>query len=59
MFLTTTNTTLDNFPFSLTCHQWTVSDFQQRINLDPISLADRLWVKNHLDSDEEKLRFSS
>jgi hypothetical protein len=22
MFLTTTNTTLDNFPFSLTCHQW-------------------------------------
>jgi hypothetical protein len=21
MFLTTTNTTLDNFPFSLTCHQ--------------------------------------
>ena len=22
IFLTTTNTTLDNFPFSLTCHQW-------------------------------------
>lgn len=48
-----------------TCYQsqadliQTVSDFQQRINLDPISLADRLWVKNHLDSDEEKLRFSS
>jgi transposase len=36
-----------------------VSHFQQRINLDPLSLADRLWVKNHLDPDEEKLRFSS
>jgi len=36
-----------------------VSNFQYRINLEPISLADRLWVKNHLDPDEEKLRFSS
>jgi len=36
-----------------------VSLFQQHINLEPISLADRLWVKNHLDPDEEKLRFSS
>jgi transposase len=36
-----------------------VSRFQQHINLDPLSLADRLWVKNHLDPDEEKLRFSS
>lgn len=33
-----------------------VSHFQHHINLDPISLADRLWVKNHLDPDEEKLK---
>jgi len=36
-----------------------VSNFQQTINLEPIALADRLWVKNHLDPDEEKLRVSS
>jgi transposase len=36
-----------------------VSNFQKTINLEPISLADRLWVKNHLDPDEEKLRVSS
>jgi hypothetical protein len=48
-----------------TCYQYqvdlihAVSRFQQHINLDPLSLADRLWVKNHLDPDEEKLRFSS
>ncbi len=33
-----------------------VSHFQHHINLDPISLADRLLVKNHLDPDEEKLK---
>ena len=36
-----------------------VTCFQQRINADPIALADRLWVKNHLDPEEEKLRVSS
>jgi hypothetical protein len=29
-----------------------------RINEDPIALADRLWVKDELDPDEEKLRIS-
>ena len=35
-----------------------VDDFQHRINRSPISLGDRLWVKNHLDPEEEKLRVS-
>ena len=35
-----------------------VADFEVRINQDPCTLADRLWVKDHLDPDEEKLRFS-
>jgi transposase len=34
-----------------------VTDFQTRINRDPYLVADRLWVKDHLDPDEEKLRF--
>jgi transposase len=33
--------------------------FQARINQEPCALADRLWVKNHLDPEEEKLRFSN
>ena len=36
-----------------------VAAFQNRVNQDPCTMADRLWVKNHLDPDEEKLRFSS
>jgi transposase len=36
-----------------------VDRFQARINADPISLADRLWVKSHLDPREEKLRVST
>jgi transposase len=36
-----------------------VKRFEQQINADPIGLADRLWVKNHLDHKEEKLRVSS
>jgi transposase len=36
-----------------------VKSFEQQINAQPISLADRLWVKNHLNPEEEKLRFSS
>jgi transposase len=35
-----------------------VREFEQRINDDPIALADRLWVKDELDPDEEKLRIS-
>jgi transposase len=36
-----------------------VSDFQQAINAFPLVLSDRLWVKTHLNSKEEKLRVSS
>jgi hypothetical protein len=32
--------------------------FQQEINATPYVVADRLWVKNHLDPEEEKLRVS-
>ena len=34
------------------------ADFEARVNQDPYAVADRLWVKDHLDPDEEKLRFS-
>ena len=33
------------------------ADFEARINQDPYAVADRLWVKDHLDPEEEKLRF--
>src|SRR5215212_3546783 len=36
-----------------------VADFEARLNRDPLVIADRLWVKDHLDPDEEKLRFSN
>ena len=36
-----------------------VAAFQARINREPCALADRLWVKDHLDPQEEKLRFSN
>ena len=35
-----------------------VTDFQHQINTDPLSISDRLWVKKHLEPEEEKLRFS-
>jgi transposase len=35
-----------------------VADFEARLNRDPFVIADRLWVKDTLDPDEEKLRFS-
>jgi len=35
-----------------------VAAFETRLNQDPCVVADRLWVKDHLDPDEEKLRFS-
>ena len=34
-----------------------VADFQERINTEPIAISDRLWVKKHLEPEEEKLRF--
>ena len=36
-----------------------VEQFQQQINANPLALADRLWVKSHLDPEEEKLRVST
>jgi transposase len=35
-----------------------VADFEGRLNQEPFVVADRLWVKDHLDPEEEKLRFS-
>jgi transposase len=35
-----------------------VEGFRQRINTYPGEIADRLWVKDQLDPDEEKLRIS-
>jgi transposase len=35
-----------------------VEAFEARLNRDPFAIADRLWVKDHLNPDEEKLRFS-
>jgi transposase len=35
-----------------------VTAFTANINLNPYVLADRLWVKNELDPEQEKLRFS-
>ena len=36
-----------------------VAAFENRINQDPCTIADRLWVKDHLDPDEEKPRISN
>lgn len=36
-----------------------VEQFQQRINADSVTIADRLWVKTQLVPDEEKLRVST
>ena len=36
-----------------------VAAFEARINQDPCTVADRLWVKDCLDPEEEKLRFSN
>ena len=35
-----------------------VAQFVQTISRDACALADRLWVKDELDPEEEKLRFS-
>lgn len=36
-----------------------ISQFELSINSHPLSLSERLWVKNHLDPEEEKLRVST
>ena len=35
-----------------------VAAFEADVNADPYAVADRLWVKDHLNPEEEKLRFS-
>ncbi|NJO95828.1 MAG: hypothetical protein HC764_07160 [Pleurocapsa sp. CRU_1_2] len=35
-----------------------VANFQEQINITPIAVSDRLWVKKHLEPEEEKLRVS-
>lgn len=34
-----------------------VAAFEASVNADPYAVADRLWAKDHLDPNEEKLRF--
>jgi hypothetical protein len=34
-----------------------VDTFEARLNRDPFVVADRLWVKDRLNPEEEKLRF--
>ena len=34
-----------------------VAAFEAQFDQDPCTVADRLWVKDHLDPEEEKLRF--
>src|SRR5215204_4009429 len=36
-----------------------VADFEESLNQEPFVIADRLWVKDYLDPEEEKLRFSN
>lgn len=36
-----------------------VAAFGAQVSQDPCAVADRLWVKDYLNPDEEKLRFSS
>jgi hypothetical protein len=36
-----------------------VHSFEQDINSNPFEISDHLWVKNHLEEDEEKLRVST
>lgn len=36
-----------------------VAAFEAQVNDDPCAATDRLWVKDHLNPDEEELRLSS
>ena len=49
---------LSSLPSHRRGSQPTVAAFETRLNHDACAVADRLWVKDHLDPDEEKLRFS-
>jgi transposase len=35
-----------------------IAAFEARVNQHPCAVADRLWIKDHLDPEEEKVRFS-
>jgi hypothetical protein len=35
-----------------------IAAFEADVNADPCAVADRVWVKDHLDPEKEKLRFS-
>jgi transposase len=35
-----------------------VAAFEAKVNQNPYTVADRLWIKDYLDPEEEKLRFS-
>jgi hypothetical protein len=39
------------------CSPKAVAAFETRINTDPCTLTDRLWVKDQLDPKEEEVRF--
>ena len=36
-----------------------VAAFEAKINQDPCAVADRLWLKDHLNPEEEKLPLSN
>ena len=36
-----------------------VAAFEAQVNQRPYAIADRLWVKDRLNPEEEKLRFSN
>lgn len=36
-----------------------VAAFEAKVNQNPYAVADRLWAKDHLNPEEEKLRFSN
>jgi transposase len=36
-----------------------IAAFEADVNANPCAVADRLWVKDHLNPAEEKLRFSN
>ena len=47
----------DQCPYHKLINQ--VACFELAVNSSPLIVSDRLWVKNHLDPEEEKLRFST
>ena len=51
--------TLPSLPYQRRGPDPAVATFEVRLDRDPYVIADRLWVKDHLDPDAEKLRFSN